>query len=305
MVITGNTYLAQAGPVGSIAGIIVGAIVMLIISRSYHYMMECSPNAGGAYSFVKEIFSPDHGFVIAWFLLLAYLAVFWANATSLPLFARYFLGNQFQFGVRYEFLGYELYLGEALLSVVAILLTSFICTRSPGIIGRIMLILGIVIMAGVTLSVGAGLLCYDNEAFTFAPSFVPGGGKPILQIIFIACISPWAFIGFENISHSTEEFRFSKAKSYHLLALAVISAAIVYIFVILLSVTAYPPEYSSWFEYINDLGNLSGIKALPPFYAVHHYWGNVGLGVLTGTLFALVITSLIGNIIAISRLIFA
>lgn len=100
MVITVNTYLASAGIAGSIIGLLFGALVMLIISKSYFHMMKCFPDAGGAYTFVKEVFSADYGFVAAWFLILAYIAVFWANATSLPLFAQYFIGDVFKFGSR-------------------------------------------------------------------------------------------------------------------------------------------------------------------------------------------------------------
>ena len=305
MVITCNTYLAQAGIGGSIIGLLIGAVIMLVISRCYHYMMKCYPDAGGAYTYVKEVFSPDHGFVTAWFLLLAYLAVFWANATSLPLFAQYFIGDIFKFGVRYTVLGYEMYLGEALLSVCALLLFAYVCTLHKKIVSKVMIVLSATIMIGVTLGFSSGMLCYENDTFSFQPSFIPDGKAPWMQAIYIACISPWAFIGFENISHSTEEFTFPTTNSFRILALSVISAFLVYVFIILLSVTAYPPEYASWLEYIKDLGNLSGIKALPPFYAIRYYWGNVGLGILIGTLLSLVLTSLIANLIAVSRLIFA
>jgi len=36
LVVTGNTYLAQAGPAGSILGLLIGCVLMLVISRSFH-----------------------------------------------------------------------------------------------------------------------------------------------------------------------------------------------------------------------------------------------------------------------------
>ena len=47
-------------------------------------MMNIYPDAGGAFSYIKTVFSYDHGFVGAWFLLLSYIAIVWANATALP-----------------------------------------------------------------------------------------------------------------------------------------------------------------------------------------------------------------------------
>ena len=43
LVITNSTYLAQAGPVGSLPGTLAGGIVMLIIARNYHYSDELLP----------------------------------------------------------------------------------------------------------------------------------------------------------------------------------------------------------------------------------------------------------------------
>ena len=34
LVVTSNTYLSQAGPLGSVFGILIGAAIMLIISRN-------------------------------------------------------------------------------------------------------------------------------------------------------------------------------------------------------------------------------------------------------------------------------
>ena len=129
LVITCTTYLAQAGPAGTALGLITGGLIMLLVSRNYHYMMNCFPNAGGAYGFTKEVFGHDHGFLNAWFLMLTYLAMFWANATSLPLFARYFLGETFHVGRMYSLFGYDVYLGEALLGAFAILAAALFCAK--------------------------------------------------------------------------------------------------------------------------------------------------------------------------------
>ena len=47
----------------------------------------------------------DRAFLAAWFMFLIYISIFWANATSIPLFARYFLNNMFGFGYLYTLFG--------------------------------------------------------------------------------------------------------------------------------------------------------------------------------------------------------
>ena len=81
LVVTSNTYLAQAGPAGSVGGLVVGMLVMLLIARCFSFLMGCFPEAGGAYAFTRNVFGYDHGFLTAWFLSLVYLAVLWANTT--------------------------------------------------------------------------------------------------------------------------------------------------------------------------------------------------------------------------------
>ena len=93
LVVTANTYLAQAGPWGSALGLAAGALVMLLIARNYAYLIQSYPDAGGAYAYTREVFGYDQAFLAAWFLTMTYLAVLWANATSLPLFVRIFLGG--------------------------------------------------------------------------------------------------------------------------------------------------------------------------------------------------------------------
>ena len=56
LVVTNNAYLAQAGPLGSVIGMVIGAIVMLLISRNYSYLMNAYPDSGGAYTYSKEVF---------------------------------------------------------------------------------------------------------------------------------------------------------------------------------------------------------------------------------------------------------
>ena len=303
-VVTCNMYLGTAGPAGSVLGMIAGAIVMLIVSRNYHFMMNRYPDSGGIYTYCKNAFGYDQGFLTGWFLSLTYIAMFWANATFLPLFARYFLGDTFRFGPHYTIFDYDVYFGEALLSIAAVLLIGFLCMKFKK--AALAIIIGMVILfcAGILICFIASMVKHDGGAYSFDPAYIPG--KDVLsQILKIACISPWAFIGFENISHSTAEFTFPVKKAFRILTSAVIVTTLLYVAVILLSVTAYPSQYSSWHVYISNLDKLEGIEGLPAFYAAHHYMGNAGIALLILTLFALIISSLIGNIIALSRLIYA
>ena len=301
LVVTSNTYLAQAGPLGSTFGMIAGGLIMLVIAANYAYLMNVYPDAGGAYHYASEILGHDYGFLTAWFLSLTYLAILWANATSIPLFARYFLGDVFKVGRLYTLFGYDVYLGEALLSIGALLLVALLCARRKGTMSKLMIAMAVVFTAGIVVCFAAGI---RGSKGNLGVGYVPGSSA-LSQIVRIAVISPWAFIGFENISHATEEMSFRNTRLYRVLFISVISTTALYIFVTLLSVTAYPGEYRSWLDYIQNREHLEGLKGLPAFYAANRYMGKTGVVILMLALLSLIVTSLIGNITALSRLFYA
>ncbi len=304
LVVTSNNYLFRSGPMGSVLGILIGAVVMIIVAKNYCYLMEHFPEAGGAYAFTKKAFGYDQGFLTAWFLAITYISIFWANATSLPLFARYFFGDIFRFGYMYTIFDYDVYIGEALLTITAIVLFTLLCTKFKKLLAWAMVFFAALLTFGITVCFFAAILKHGGTDFSYAPLFTENG-KAISQVVKIACITPWAFIGFENISHASEEFTFDKNKVSKILYISVTVATLLYIFVTVLSVTAYPSRYASWFEYIKDLPNISGIEGLPAFYAANHYLGGAGIFMLVITLLSLIITSLIGNMLALSRLNYA
>ena len=59
----GTTLIPLAGPLGTAIGLFIGAIAMLIIGMNYCYLMKKFPDAGGAFTYTKNFFGYDHGFL--------------------------------------------------------------------------------------------------------------------------------------------------------------------------------------------------------------------------------------------------
>ena len=301
LVVTGKTYLLQAGPLGSILGLLIGFAMMLMVANHYHFLANRYPGTGGLYNYVKYVFGYDFAFLAAWFMFLVYIAIFWANATSIPLFARYFLQGLFRFGYLYTIFGYEVYLGEALVTLLIIGLVAFLCIKSKKATVRSMEVLVLLFTIGITLCFIVAMLGHGNTGMTMEPAFVPD--KDVFQqVVRIAFLSPWAFIGFESVSHSAVEYRFKHSSMFRVLAISLIVTTALYVFVLLLSVSAYPEGCSSWLDYISRLDEFEGIAGLPAFYAAHYYLGDAGVYILMASLLSLVFTSLIGMLRTVSRL---
>ena len=299
LVVTSNTYLVQAGPMGSVLGLLIGALVMLVIGRNYAYLMRCYPDAGGAYVYTREIFGYDPGFLTAWFLAMTYFAILGANATSLPVFSKIFLGDMFRFVKLYTIFDYDVYLGEALLSMAALVIFGLLCARQRRLTNVLMVVMALMFTVGIGVCFIGAVLGQP----VWLPAFAPDTSA-LSQVVRIAVISPWAYIGFESISHSAEEFSFERSRVGRVLLVSIVVTLLIYIMVTLLSVTAYPARYGSWLQYIRDLSACEGLEALPAFYAADHYLGATGVTLLMLSLLTLVMTSLFGNITALSRLLY-
>jgi amino acid permease len=50
LVVTSNTYLNSSGPLGTILGLVAGAVLMLLMCRNFFFMASHYPRAGGIYT---------------------------------------------------------------------------------------------------------------------------------------------------------------------------------------------------------------------------------------------------------------
>ena len=302
-VMPGTTFLPIAGPLGSVIGLLVGAFIMMMFGMSYQYLMKRCSDPGGVYSYAKTILGSDHGFLCAWILIITYTAIIWANSTALSLLVRFVFGDIFCFGFSYEIAGYTVYLGEVLLSIAALALTCAVCVVSKRLSAWVQTISAIALFGGITVCFIAVLL--HNGGLPAIKPLFSGAGDPSVQIFGIVILAPWAFIGFESISHSTSEFRFSVRKTPVIMAAALLTGALSYGMLTVCASLSAPDGFSSWTEYIAALSSLDGITGLPTFNAARAAMGDAGLLVLFIAAVGGVVTGLIANYIALSRLFYS
>ncbi|MBQ9344123.1 MAG: amino acid permease, partial [Kiritimatiellae bacterium] len=306
LVMPGMTFLPVAGPLGTILGMLLGTAVMLAIASCYHYLIQRHPDAGGAYSYAKRLCNHDHGFLCAWFLVLAYVAIIWANATALALIGRNFLGGLFQVGFRYTVAGYDIYAGELALCVgVMAVVGAGCCLGRKTLAARAQTVLSLLLMAGILVALGAVLGRRGGFDGVFAPAFAPGNKGCVAQVVCILALAPWAFVGFESVSHSVEGFHFPRRRAFGIMAAAVGCGFVAYAGLTVVAACARPEGFADWPGYVAALPDLPGQEGLPVFYAVESALGRPGFVLLGVTTMAAVLTALIGYIVAASRLLHA
>ena len=311
-VMPGTTFLPAAGPLGTAFGIFIGAVIMLIIGVNYHYLMNKYPDAGGTLTYTIKTFGYDHGFMSAWFLILVYVAIIWANASALGLISKNLLGTTFQFGFHYQIFGYDVFFGEVLLSIAAIVICGVVCMYGKRLAAGLQVLFALLLLAGV--AVCAIAVFRAPMAVELAPAFAPGDKAPLRQVFTIVARSPWAFVGFESVSNSAADFKFPVKKTIRILAAALLTSTFCYITLTLMAAKIVPviaggkapviSAYANWSDYIAHLGSMTGLAGLPVFYAASAGGGDAGVVLLGIAAFAGIMTGLIGNFIAASRLLY-
>lgn len=297
----GTTFLPAAGPLGTVLGLTFGTVIMLVVGVNYSRLMQRYPDDGGSYSYSKNILGGDHGFLCGWMLLLTYVSIIWANATALSLLLHHLVGDMFRFGFSYQIAGYTVWMGEVLLSVALITLTSLICIFSNILMKWIQTICAVLLFAGIVICFIA-VVIHNGGFSSIKPLFCRDRGV-VPQIFGIIILVPWAFIGFESICHTAGEFRFSAKKSLPIIIAALITSLLAYSMLTVCASMACPDGFADWEEYIKALASCDGINGVPTFYNAREAMGDAGLTILGISAFCGIITALIGYTVALSRLI--
>ncbi len=303
-VMPGNTFLGKAGPLGTAIAMGIAALIMIIIAFNYNFMINKYPFAGGEFTYTQKAFGEKHAFVCSWFLGLSYLAIVPLNATALALIGRNLMNNIFQVGFHYNVAGYDIYLGEIILAVVALLLFAFLSIRGVKFTGAFQTGLVFALVGGVLIITIAALVNPNISFANLSPSFYPGN-VPIAGILAVVAVAPWAFVGFDTIPQAAEEFKFSPKKTKTLMILSILFGAAVYVVLNTVTAAVVPEGYESWTAYIDDIPNLSGLISLPTFHAGYQLLGTTGVVFLGIAVLGAILSGIIGFYMATSRLLYS
>lgn len=98
--------------------------------------------------------------------------------------------------------------------------------------------------------IGGIILCYiltcraaGTHLGAVTPGFAHDGSGKVIQVISVAVLSPWAFVGFESVSNSSLGFNFSPRKVFGILFAALFTSSLAYILPTFLAAYAQPEGF--------------------------------------------------------------
>lgn len=291
-VLPGSAFLPKAGPLGTAIGMLIGALLILVIASSYGFLIRKFPVSGGEFIYTRQAIGKRNAFVCGWAMILAYWSLIPLNATALALITRYLFPGLVQQGHLYQIAGWDVYAGEVVLASAAIVLMAFLNIRGIKQAAWTQTAIALTLV-GCICAVSFLVLGFSDWS-NLSPGFPEG--KTAWQAIFsIVAMAPWAFIGFDCIPQSAEEYNFSHKKSIGIMISSILVAAFLYVAMCAVTASGLKP----WNELLADGHNW------PTGFVVRQTLGYAGITILGIAMVCAVVSGMNAFYISTSRLMYA
>ena len=299
-VLPGNAFLPKAGPLGTAVGMAIGAALILVIALSYGYLIRKFPLSGGEFIYTKKTMGKTNAFICGWGMILAYWSLIPLNATALGMISRYLFPGIIQVGHLYQVAGWDVYAGEVFVASLFIILMAIVNIWGIKQAAWIQTAIALTLVGGIFM-VTFLILSQGPDWSNLAPA-IPEGTSWWKGVFAIVAMAPWAFIGFDCIPQSAEEYNFNHKKSTRLMVMAISIAAVLYVAVNTVTALGFQ-DGMAWDDMLVNLKANGQIWATG--YVVKQTLGIVGLTLLGIAMFCAVISGMNAFYISTSRLMYA
>ena len=288
-------WISQAGPVGVIIGILLGAALMMVIGVSYGFLIEKFPVTGGEFAYAYIGFGRLFAFIAGWFLTLGYTCIVALNASALSLLAKFLFPDLVKQGYMYTVAGYDVYFVQILIASLALIIFALLNIRGASFSGRTQFVFSLILILGILL-LGIGAIFSDGPSMSnLEPGFTPDKSA-IASILTILAIAPFAYVGFDNIPQAAEEFNFESKKAFGLIIWSLLAAGLAYAAMITITASTMP-----WQQLLTQTQN----SVWGTGDAIQSYLGKAGVFIIAIAVMMGIFTGLNGFYISSSRLTFA
>ncbi len=243
----GTKFLSQAGVINTTIGLFVGTIFMIVVERSYRYMMSQKIHSGGEFSYVLKFLGKKHAFVVGWFLFLAYMTLIPLNALAFPIVVNFLFPDLLSFGYLYTVAGDEIYIGEIIVACSLIIIFSAINLVGVKNTGNVQKYIVTTLIASIFI-VFAFILMNADFA-TFNSNYVTEYQFSLAEIIQIVAVTPFLFIGFDVLPQLINDLSISSNKASTLAVAGLLFGMVIYIVLNLMTGLGFSANEASELEW--------------------------------------------------------
>ncbi len=225
-VVSSGRWIQNAGVIGTVAGFIIGGIMIYFVGMTYAELTPAMPKVGGEHVFSYKAFGPTGSFICTWALILSYIGVVCFEVVSLPTIVQYIF-PAFSKGYMYTIAGSEVYVTGVVIAAVftiGIIIINILGIKAASIFQTILT---------VTIA-GVGIILVVASAINGEPSnlndqiIIGEGAGSIKNILSVAVVAPFFLFGFDVIPQVAEEINIPLKKVARVLLLSIICAVCFY-----------------------------------------------------------------------------
>jgi len=191
-------------------------------------------------------FGKKHAFACGWMVVLGYWSLIPLNSTAIGIVTRYLIPGVFQFGRLYTIAGWDIYLGEVLLSSAFIIVLGYMNVKGVKSSGWFQTTVAVALTASVAFCLIGVLMEKPDIPTNLQPFFaevIDGELRekaPLACMITVACYVPYCFVGFDCIPQAAEEYSFSHKAALGLMIGAIMVGAVIYAILVFCTAVVAP-----------------------------------------------------------------
>ena len=231
-VVSSGNWIESGGVLGATIAFVIGGIMIFFVGLTYAELTAAMPQCGGEHVFSYRAMGSTGSFICTWAIILGYVSVACFEACAFPTIITY-LWPGFLKGYLYTVAGFDVYASWLIVAIVIAFLIMIININGAKTAAVLQTVLTCIIGgAGIILIVASVVTgSVDNLQ---GQMFVGNGtGEAMKNIIKVAVITPFFFIGFDVIPQAAEEINVPLKKIGKMMILSVVLAVVFYSLVIL------------------------------------------------------------------------
>ncbi|MDD7389253.1 MAG: APC family permease [Lachnospiraceae bacterium] len=231
-VVSSGGWIETGGAVGAALGFAIGGVMIFFVGLTYAELTAAMPQCGGEHVFSHRAMGPNGSFICTWGIILGYVGVACFEACAFPTILTY-LWPGFLKGYLYSVAGFDIYASWLAVAITLAFLITVINILGAKTAAVLQTILTVIIGGAGILLIVASVINGSVDNLSGQMFVGSTGGSMIKNVLAVAVVTPFYFIGFDVIPQAAEEINVPLKKIGKMLILSVVLAVIFYALVIL------------------------------------------------------------------------
>ena len=230
-VVSSGTWIDAGGVVGAALAFAIGGVMIFFVGLTYAELTAAMPQCGGEHVFSYKAMGPTGSFICTWAIILGYVGVTCFEACAFPTIITY-LWPGFLKGYLYTVAGFDIYASWLIAAIIVAFLIMMINIMGAKTAAVLQTVLTCIIGGAGILLIVASVINGNVDNLQGQMFMGETTGTMAKNVLKVAVITPFFFIGFDVIPQAAEEINVPLKKIGKMMILSVVLAVVFYYIVL-------------------------------------------------------------------------